>query len=232
MLFWHERERPRAGLWAVLAVFVKPIMGVLFIDLLARRQWRGLSVAAGGALALGAATLSVFGAPVFMSYLFDNPTLRVAPRLYMQPVNQSLIATLICASGHDFSAALALANPIFLVTGGLLSLVSFGVLLTLREAHRHWYRHSHSLRAPALAVPLLEHEEWDDQENAVMMERLRIDEEPEPFAGLDVIAAVFILMEYSAFSANLLVWAAVIGACLWQDRLALELTATKRARVA
>jgi hypothetical protein len=46
------------------------------------------------------------------------------------------------------------------------------------------------------------------------------------------IAAVFILMEYSAFSANLLVWAAVIGACLWQDRLALELTATKRARVA
>lgn len=28
------------------------------------------------------------------------------------------------------------------------------------------------------------------------------------------------------------VWAAVIGACLWQDRLALELTATKRARVA
>ena len=46
------------------------------------------------------------------------------------------------------------------------------------------------------------------------------------------IAAVFILMEYSAFSANFLVWAAVIGACLWQDRLALELTATKRARVA
>jgi hypothetical protein len=32
----------------------------------------------------------------------------------------------------------ALANPIFLVTGDLLSLVSFGVLLTLREAHRHW----------------------------------------------------------------------------------------------
>lgn len=41
------------------------------------------------------------------------------------------------------------------------------------------------------------------------------------------IAAVLILMEYSTFSANLLVWAAVIG-----DRLALELTATKRARVA
>jgi len=107
-------------------------------DLLVRRQWRGISVAAGAALVLGAATLAVFGAPVFMSYLFDNPTLRVAPRLYMQPVNQSLIATLIRASGHDFSAAPALANPIFLVTGGLLSLVSFGVLLTLREMHRHW----------------------------------------------------------------------------------------------
>jgi hypothetical protein len=31
--------------------------------------------------------------------------------------------------------------------------------------------------AAGLAVSLVEHEEWDDQENAVMMERLRIDEE-------------------------------------------------------
>ncbi|MGH8591847.1 MAG: hypothetical protein ACREXX_21785 [Gammaproteobacteria bacterium] len=46
------------------------------------------------------------------------------------------------------------------------------------------------------------------------------------------IAVVIILMEYSAFSASLLVLTAVIGACLPQDRLPLELTATKRARVA
>jgi len=231
-LFWHERERPRAGLWAVLAVFVKPVMGVLLIDLLARRQWRGLSVAAGAALALGAATLSVFGAPVFMSYLFDNPTLRVAPRLYMQPVNQSLIATLIRALGHDSSAAPALANPIFLVTGGLLSLVSFGVLLTLRGVHRRWgmailttyalliYPQTLHHYSVLLVVPLLMlYQGYRETRRDLLLVSM-------------FIAAVFILMEYSAFSANLLVWAAVIGTCLWQDRLALELTAAKRTRVA
>ena len=201
-------------------------------DLLVRRQWRGISVAAGAALVLGAATLAVFGAPVFMSYLFDNPMLRVAPRLYVQPVNQSLIATLIRASEHDFSAAPALANPIFLVTGGLLSLVSFGVLLTLREAHRHWgiailtayalliYPQTLHHYSVLLLVPLLMlYQGYRETRRGLLLVSL-------------FIATVFILMEYSAFSANLLVWAAVIGACLCQDRLTLALTATKRARAA
>jgi hypothetical protein len=116
----------------------------------------------------------------------------------------------------------ALANPIFLVTGGLLSLVSFRVLATLREVHRHWgiailttyalliYPQTLHHYSVLLVVPLL-----------MLYQGYR-----ETRRGLLLVsmftAAVFILMEYSAFSANLLVWAAVIGTRLWQDRLALR----------
>lgn len=218
LLFWQERDGPRAGLWAVLAVLVKPVMGVLLLYLLVRRQWRGVLVAAGAGLCIAALTLSVFGAPVFMSYLFDNPALRLSEKLYTQSINQSLIATIIRVFGHDFQAASPLANPIFLVTGGLLSLGSFAALLLLRETHRHWgiailipyaliiYPQTLHHYSVLLVLPLL-----------VLYQEYR-GARPRLIGMSALIATVLVVMEYSAFSANLLVWGAVLASCLSERR--------------
>ncbi len=217
LLAWHERDRSRAGLWAVLGMTVKPVMGFLLLHLVLTKQWRALRVAMVAGVVLIAVTVLAFGPRVFLSYLFDNPVGRVSDLAYIRSANQSLVAVVIRVFGHDLEVSHPLTNPIFLGLAGVLSLVSFAAVFHLRPDSRHWgipilatyalliYPQSLNHYSVLTALPLLVL--YTEYRTAHLSLRLIVA----------FTVGVYVLMQYSPFAANTLVWSALIG-CSWINR--------------
>ncbi|HKS75804.1 MAG TPA: glycosyltransferase family 87 protein [Terriglobales bacterium] len=115
LLYWLDREHPRAGVWIVLGAIVKPYMAILLFDALWNKQWRAAIWCAVTGVVMSAASLLLLGPRTFISYFTLDPPGRVPRWVYMEWVNQSLLATILRLS-HAPVAHSPAANPIFLMS--------------------------------------------------------------------------------------------------------------------
>lgn len=115
LLYWLDRERPRAGVWIVLGAIAKPYMAILLFDALLNKRWRAVVWSAGAGALASAASLLLLGPRTFISYFTLDPPGRVPRWVYMEWVNQSLLATILRLTRAPVARSPA-ANPIFLVS--------------------------------------------------------------------------------------------------------------------
>jgi hypothetical protein len=113
LLLYRDRERTRAGLWVALGALVKPYFVFFLAYLLLKRAYRTLALAT---LCLTSAvvisTLS-FGLSPMLSFLRENPSARVPAYIYGEPMNQSLLGTLLRFSTGALDGSL-LRQPLYI----------------------------------------------------------------------------------------------------------------------
>jgi hypothetical protein len=123
LLYWKDRDRPRAGIWIALGAIVKLYLVVLLLDALFLKRWRVLAWAALTGFVLSAASVILLGPQTFSSYFTLHPMSRVPRWVYMEWVNQSLLATILRSSHSAISRSPAM-NPIFIISALILFLLS------------------------------------------------------------------------------------------------------------
>jgi hypothetical protein len=139
LLMWRARERPLAGVWLALGVFVKPLLVFVYLYPLARRQWKALLVS--GLMMLGASLVTIlgFGPQMFFQYFTANPIANSMPDyLYTELVNQSLLATLLRATAYPFSGTGAMWQPLFLVSAISLTCLTGALVLQRGQRQPDW----------------------------------------------------------------------------------------------
>jgi len=139
LLYWRDWKSARGGVWLALGIAVKPVLVFLLLFPALRRRWGALGVAAatGGLLLLVSAI--AFGPEIVPSYFSHNPVVNDLPTyLYIEDMNQSLLATILRLSHYDPSGGSPYANPVFLVTSTLLVVVSCWMTMRLKEEDAPW----------------------------------------------------------------------------------------------
>jgi hypothetical protein len=125
LLFWRNEARPVGGLYLALAIAVKPLLAVLLAYLALRRSWRSLAVAVGTAAGLILAAVAVFGSAPLLSYLRDNPVLRLPLWIYSDNENQSLAAGMVRLLGYDLELGAPTAQPLYIAVASTVALLTF-----------------------------------------------------------------------------------------------------------
>ncbi|MBZ0280909.1 MAG: DUF2029 domain-containing protein [Anaerolineae bacterium] len=138
LLFWRDRDHPRAGLWIALGVFTKPLFAVVFLYLLLRRRWRVFGASIISMALISLVTIVIFGAETFFSYFTGNALGQTPDFMYTEMVNQSLLAGIIRGTGYDLTQNAALLNPIFIVVGLALTAVTAWIVWRLKPRHEDW----------------------------------------------------------------------------------------------
>lgn len=109
LLFWQNRSKAWSGIFLAACAVVKPYMVILFIYPLLTRKWKLLLVTFIVMLVLALLSNAVFGLDVFVSFLSD-PTPDVPGFYYIEHVNQSLLSTLLRATGYQEGSTSPLSN--------------------------------------------------------------------------------------------------------------------------
>jgi len=138
LLFWRDRQRPRAGLWLALGMFVKPIMAILLLYVILRQRWRVLAAFIGSVIVLSALTILVFGSTTFWSFFSLNPLSNMPASLYTEMVNQSLLAVILRVTQADIAQASPIMNPVFLATAFILTAITMWITYQLSDHHDEW----------------------------------------------------------------------------------------------
>jgi hypothetical protein len=147
LLFWRDRRMLRGGIWLAIGLCVKPIVAFVLLYLLLRRRWRLLGSTLGMLAAIALLTLLVFGPSTFLSYLTTNPAAKKVPyALYVESVNQSLLATVLRATGDSFSGASPITQPVFVVLALVLAVITSVLIYRLPANADDW--------ALAFTIPL------------------------------------------------------------------------------
>ncbi|MEO8610988.1 MAG: glycosyltransferase family 87 protein [Chloroflexota bacterium] len=167
LLYWRDRERPRAGIWIVAAAFVKPFVGILLLVVLIRRQWKVLGVMVVSAAVAALVSILVFGLPTFISYFTENPVANLNSYMLTMPFNQSLLATLLRLGQVDVSGISPFTYPPFLVGALILTAITVVVVYRLGTDKAGWgialtlllgvliYPHSLRYYSLVLILPIL-----------------------------------------------------------------------------
>lgn len=109
VLFWCHRGRRLGGLWLALAILIKPIAAVLYVDVLARRNRGAFAVSLAALAVATAGTAALFGWGQITAYLTANPMGRLPEYVFMQEVNQSAPGLVMRVLGAADGPARALA---------------------------------------------------------------------------------------------------------------------------
>lgn len=138
LLFWRRRQVPLGGLWACVAMLVKPFLAVLAVWLVGARRWRALGGFLLGTAAFAIASIAVFGGDVFV----DSFTrMHAEPKpgwIFSETSNQSALAWVLRATHASCEGAGCVANPIFLVIAGVLTTVTGLLVLAIARTHEEW----------------------------------------------------------------------------------------------
>ncbi len=119
-----------SGIFLSIAFFTKPYMIIFVVFFLLRKKWKTILYFVISTLAFSAITLMVFGEKPFLSYLFNNPSLRLPEAVFSEDVNQSLNAVLLRNN------IITLKNPLIylsIVTGIILFTGVYLFLLTRKH---------------------------------------------------------------------------------------------------
>lgn len=139
LLFWLAYARASSGVWLALSIITKPIMLIGFFFLLLRRRWKLIAASVLALLVLELAAALVYGPALFTKYLGSNPISESMPNsLYNEPINQSLLATILRLTKVNVEAVSPLANPVFWVAAVILTIFSAYLIIRLDEARWEW----------------------------------------------------------------------------------------------
>lgn len=138
LLYWRDRTTARSGVWLALGAMVKPLVFLVLLHPLARRQWRTLVSAILTLTAASALSVLVFGPRTFVAYFTRDPTLGVPPVLYTEAVNQSLLAVILRLSGWTSTGTAPIFHPLFLVSALVLTAITLGLVARSDDASDDW----------------------------------------------------------------------------------------------
>lgn len=210
LLFRRDGGRDRAGVWAALAVSVKPLGAFLWLYLVLRRQWRALGAAALTFALLCGVVAVLCGPATVVSFFSPERYTHVPDWQYSEYVNQSLLAEVIRLTGPSPWGGPA-THPLFLVLGGLLFAVGAWAMARL-PAGRESLAQSLLLPLALLLYPgTLNH-------YSVLL--LPVVFRLATGAGAAWGSWVLVGATYALMPPGLNVWAhlALFGACAWQAR--------------
>ena len=223
LLFWREHERSRSGVWLAMGIFTKHILGVFLMFLALCRSWRVMVGALMALVAISLLALIVLGPEPFFSYFTARSTANAPASLYIEELgalteqmNQSLLATILRLTNYDFSDGSPLTQPIFVVLGLILTIITGWLVFRLRLDHADWGL-SLTLALALLVYPAtLEHYSL-----LLIAPMLLLWAHRQTFIGGVWGVVGFITLEYAlirnsyAFVANALAWSVLAGIGVW-----------------
>lgn len=95
LLMRKYSEKDVGGIFLSIAFLTKPFMLIFIVYFLLQRKWKAIIYFIAPTVALTGIILILFGKEPFISYLLDNPSLRLPKIVFYEGVNQSLNAVLI-----------------------------------------------------------------------------------------------------------------------------------------
>ena len=213
LLCWQARNSAKAGAWAAIAMFTKPFMGILGGWLLLRKQWRGLLVLGVTVIAICIVTIVIFDASTFFSYFTNNSVRRLNNIVYVERPNQSLLATVLRLTDYHFTYTSPLLHPAFIVTATLLGLITVYLVYRLSEQDSEL-----TLALSVVFALLVYPATWSHLSLLLIPAILLLYNSLRELGTRDWIApafaaAIYAVMQVSPFTANLLVWAALVLLC-------------------
>ncbi len=138
ILVWKDANSPRVGLWLALGIIIKPIVAIVLGYLLIKRNWKGSLLTFVFLILLFGSAELFFGSNIFTSYFTKNPNSDVPSLNYIESVNCSLLATILRTTNYDINMHPPLFNPIYLVTGGAIFLISLLLIYLNKNELENW----------------------------------------------------------------------------------------------
>jgi Glycosyltransferase family 87 len=127
LLFWKYYNHFQGGIYLALGVLVKPWLIFFLLYIFLKRRW---TVLLGFLITLSSSfflTILCFGITPILEYFFRNPSAR-SIITYIEPINQSLLATILRITRYEFSENSPLAHPIYIfVATALLAVTSYSI---------------------------------------------------------------------------------------------------------
>jgi len=138
LLYLKDRERWTSGCWIAAGLLVKPLLAILLLIPVWRRQWRAL-LAAGLTLAgMAVLTFLAFGLRPFTSYFSQGPLSRFGLDLYVVPMNQSLFSWVLRLTKADLAAPVSFFHPVFIVLAAVALGATAWAILRMRRSDGDW----------------------------------------------------------------------------------------------
>lgn len=119
LLFWQDRERDRAGVWAALALAIKPMGAFLGLYLLLRGRWRALGLSALVFALLSGLVAALVNPAAVLAGFSPGRFAHVPEFQYSEYVNQSLLGEIIRRVGPSPWGGPP-THPVFLALGALI----------------------------------------------------------------------------------------------------------------
>jgi len=140
MLLWRDRDKPIGALWIVMGSVCKPFFLLLTGYFVVRRNWKAVGLTLAGIALSWAMVIPIWGIEPIQDFFFNNPNGRVPSFQFTSKINHSLLSVLVRAVEFDFSQGyLPTRMPIFLATGGLISMLTVGVCWLTPQAKSEWH---------------------------------------------------------------------------------------------
>ena len=137
LLYWLNRDRLVGGGALAAGILLKPFLAFAPLEIVLAQRWWSLAGGLITALLLCLASWTAFGAEVWKSYLWSNPAaLQIPDSMFTEPMNQSLLATVLRITGYQFAEHSPYTHPLFLILLTTITLVTTrGVWRQIGRAH-------------------------------------------------------------------------------------------------
>jgi hypothetical protein len=156
MLLYRDRDTPRAGLWVALGAMVKPYFVFFLAFLLFKRAYKAMAIAAAAGLgALGLSAIA-FGIAPLATFWTSNPGLRVPGYIYGEPINQSLLGTILRFTGGIPDGS-PIGHPLYVGLAAVLVMTSAWAVHRARQVNSGHALHVNLLLALLLYPGTLAH---------------------------------------------------------------------------
>lgn len=94
LLTIHNINKPKSGIYLAISLIIKPISGFLVLFFISGKRWRSVAYFVSTLLILFALTAYLWGFQNIIDFFQSPPTQRLPQELYVQDINQSLLAVL------------------------------------------------------------------------------------------------------------------------------------------
>lgn len=218
LLFWSNRQRWQGGIWLGLGLLTKPFLGLMLLYSLLHRHWRVMFSMTIVLVIASLLTIIVFGTAPFSSYFSPQLGTDRPDSVYVESVNQSLLATVLRLTHYDFSQTSPLTQPLFIALA--IGLIGITVWLIHRLAHHggDWALAMTLLTSLLLYPGTLTHYSVHLIISILLLWKYRNQSVFPVWSIIVFITLQYILTnyEYGTFLAFLLSWLVVVRMAVWQ----------------
>ncbi len=133
VLFMYDSENWRGGVWLALGIMTKPLLAILFLYPLVRRNWRSIWTLAISSILFFVLAWLVLSSATIHDFVRLGGTVKQPFSAYIEPINQSLLATILRLTNAAGLESSPIKNPLFLALGGVLCVATAWLLLASRR---------------------------------------------------------------------------------------------------